>query len=139
MKSDAAWFQRICIRLYGESESGKKYLEYLEGISSHLKQAKLNPSADDPRTISKVFAARHLTKSGPASYGYASFDFQDLMFVDVEVLLRSGKKHLKRTLVIKDRDGKWYAHPMPDISPLLRDGLYEESDSESLVGESVRQ
>jgi hypothetical protein len=51
------------------------------------------------------------------------------MFVDVEVVLQNGNRHLRRTMVIKDRDGKWYAHPVPDVSPLLSDGLYDESAS----------
>lgn len=84
---------------------------------------------DNPKKIVKVFAARELSNNGPASYGYASFDFQDIMFVDVEVELRSGNRHLRRTMVIKDRDGKWYAHPVPDVSPLLSSGLYDESPS----------
>lgn len=77
----------------------------------------------------KVFAARYLSKNGPASYGYAVLDFQDVMFVDVEVVLHSGNRHIRRTMVIKDRDGKWYAHPVPDLSPLLSYGLYDESAS----------
>ena len=72
----------------------------------------------------------HLSKSGPASYGYASFDFQDVMFVDVGVFLEDDKPSLNRTLVIKDRDGLWYVHPMPDASPLLDMGLNDESRSE---------
>jgi hypothetical protein len=93
-----------------------------------LKEAAAS-SPDEPKRITKVFSARHLSKDGPASYGYASFNFQDLMFVDVEVLLQSGHKHLKRTLVIKDQDGLWCVHPMPDVDPLLGYGRYEESPS----------
>jgi hypothetical protein len=51
------------------------------------------------------------------------------MFVDIEVALRGGGKHVRRTLVIKDQDGKWYAHPVPEVSPLLSYGLDEESAS----------
>jgi hypothetical protein len=45
----------------------------------------------------------------PACYGYASFDFRDIMFVDVGVLLQNGQRSLNRTMVIKDKNGKWYA------------------------------
>jgi len=83
-----------------------------------------------------VFAARHLSKEGPASYGYASFDFQDVMLVDIEVMLQSGASHLRRTMVIKDRDGKWYVHPVPDVSPLLSDGLCDERTSVQLFTET---
>jgi len=57
------------------------------------------------------------------------------MFVDVEVLLRNGNKLLRRTIVIKDRDGKWYTLPVPDVSPLLSAGVYEESASVRLFSD----
>ena len=80
-------------------------------------------------------AARHLSKNGPVSYGYASFAFDDVMFVDVEVLLGNGKQLLRRTMAIKDRDGKWYVHPVPDVSPLLSSGLYDETASVQLFSD----
>jgi hypothetical protein len=124
---DAVGFQSICVRAYGGGQARAEYTQYLNGVSDHLKQ-KRSPSPDDPMRIATVFAARHLSKNGPSSYGYATFEFQ-AMFVDVEVVLQSGNKHLRRTMVIKDRDGKWYAHPLPDVSPLLSDGLYDENAS----------
>jgi hypothetical protein len=133
MSGDADWVRRVCVRRYGTGQSLAEYTKYLEGVSAHLSRARLTQTTDDAQKILKVFAARRLSKNGPASYGYAMFEFQDLMFVDVKVLLRSGATHLKRTLVIKDRDGKWYAHPMPDVSPLLSDGLYDESASVKLA------
>src|SRR5262249_42701262 len=90
---------------------------------------KKEPSSDLPAQIGKVFAARHLTKQGPASFGYAAFDFQDVMFVDVGVFLHNGQPELNRTLVIKDRDGSWYVHPAPRLDPLLSDGLNQEAAS----------
>ena len=102
---DAVGFRNICIRVYGGGQTRAEYTQYINGVSDHLKQ-KENPSPDDPKRIATVFAARHLSKNGPSSYGYATFEFQDVMFVDVEVVLQSGNKHLRRTMVIKDRDGK---------------------------------
>jgi hypothetical protein len=125
---DSVKFRNICIRPYGSGQALAEYTQYLDGVSQHLLQ-RGNPSPDDPKRIATVFSARRLSKNGPASYGYASFDFQDLMFVDVTVVLQSGNNHLRRTMVIKDRDGKWYVHPVPDVSPLLSDGLYDESAS----------
>jgi hypothetical protein len=51
------------------------------------------------------------------------------MFVDVGVFLHNGQTELNRTLVIKDRDGNWYVHPVPDLDPLLSDGLNQEAAS----------
>jgi hypothetical protein len=129
---DAVGFRNTCIRPYGGGQARAEYTQYLNGVSDHLKQEKGNPSPDEPKKIARVFAARHLSKNGPSSYGYAGFDFQDVMFVDVEVVLQSGNRHLRRTMVIKDRDGKWYAHPVPDVSPLLSYGLYDENASVQL-------
>ena len=129
MTRDAAWFRRVCIRPYGAGKSRADYSEYLAGVSENLKRENGNPSPDDPKKILKVFAARHLSRNGPATTGYALFDFQEVMFVDVEVLLYSGSSHLRRTMVIEDRDGSWYVHPVPDVSPLLSYGLYDESES----------
>jgi hypothetical protein len=36
---------------------------------------------------------------------------------------------MNRTLVIKDKDGKWYVHPDPSASPLISEGLNEEKAS----------
>jgi hypothetical protein len=91
--------------------------------------AKKEPSPQGPRSIEKVFAARHLSKSGPASYGNAAFGFEDIMFVDIGLYLHNGEGAMNRTLVIKDRDGKWYVHPAPSASPLLSEGLNEEKAS----------
>jgi hypothetical protein len=128
MTRNAGAFRKVCIRPYG-GQGRSEYTDYLDGVFAHLRQATGSPTPDDPKKIVTVFAARHLSKNGPASYGYASFDFQDVMFVDVEVMLQNGNKHLRRTLVIKDRDGKWYVHPVPDVTPLLSYGLYDESAS----------
>ena len=77
---DAVGFRNICIRAYGGGQARAEYTQYLNGVSDHLKQ-KGNPSPDDPNRIATVFAARHLSKSGPSSYGYATFEFQDVMCV----------------------------------------------------------
>ena len=126
--ADGARFRSICIRPYNAGQPRADYVGYLNGVLEHFKQAK-GSSADDPVKVVMVFAARHLSKRGPASYGSAAFDFQDVMFVDIAIALRGGKNHLRRTMVIKDRDGKWYVHPVPDVSPLLSLGLYDESPS----------
>ena len=135
IQRNAVIFRTICIRPYGDGRVRADYVEYLAGASAHLTQRKGTVSPDDPRTITKVFAARHLSKGGPASYGYAAFEFKDVMFVDVEVALNSGERHVRRTMVIQDRDGKWYVHPVPDMSPLLNFGLEEESVSVKLFAD----
>ncbi len=71
----------------------------------------------------------YLSREGPASWGYAAFDFQDVMFVDVGGLLHNGERCLIRTLVIEEEKGKWRAHPLPGSSPLLSVGLNEEAES----------
>jgi hypothetical protein len=133
IKRDTTLFTNTCIKLYAGGKGPEDYAKFLQSTVESMKKeaAKKEPSPRGPKSIGKVFAARHLSKSGPASYGYASFDFQDIMFVDVGVFLHDGKQSLNRTLVIKERDGKWYAHPLPTAgSGLLGDGLNDESASE---------
>jgi hypothetical protein len=43
--------------------------------------------------------------------------------------LHGGERTLNRTLVIKDRDSKWYANPLPNVSQLFSEGLNYESNS----------
>lgn len=127
--SDAVGFRRLCIRVYSKGESRAQYKAFLSEVVAGIEEEgrRATPSTGGPAAIGKVFAARRLTSNGPASYGYAAFGFQDVAFVDVGVVLRSGEAALNRTFVVKDRDGKWYVHPAPHLSPLLSDGLNSES------------
>lgn len=135
---DVALFTNTCIRLYGGGRGPADYATFLMNTMAGMRAeaAKKEPSPGGPKSVGKVFAARHLSMSGPASYGYASFDFQDIMFVDVGVFLQNGDHALNRTMVIKDSNGKWYVHPMPSVSPLLSAGLDEETPSKQDFSEA---
>lgn len=130
IKCDGRLFDKTCVRLYANGGTGPAaYAKFLRDTAEAMKVAKTSAHPGGPKAIGKVFAARHLSHDGPASYGYAAFGFQDIMFVDVGVFLRDGGHALNRTMVIKDKDGLWYVHPMPDASPLLSDGLNDEGPS----------
>lgn len=128
---DEKLFSSTSIRLYGGGTGREAYANFLQSTVESIKAeaAKKEPSPQGPKSIGKVFAARHLSKSGPVSYGYAAFGFEGIMFVDIGVYLNNGERAINRTLVIKDRDGKWYVHPDPSASPSLCDGLNEEKAS----------
>ena len=128
---DEKLFSSTSIRLYGGGKGREEYEKFLQKTVQSIKAegAKKEPSPYGPKSIGKVFAARHLSKSGPVSFGYAVFGFEDIMFVDIGVYLYNGERAMNRTLVIKDSDGKWYVDPDPSASPLLSDGLNEESAS----------
>jgi hypothetical protein len=135
IKRDTTLFTNTCLKLYGPAD----YVRFVTNTVAGMKaeDAKKEPSPGGPKSIGKVFVARHLRENGPASYGYATFSFQDVMFVDVGVLLHNGERSLNRTLVIKDRDGKWYAHPLPTAgSGLLGAGLNDETASEKDFSEA---
>jgi hypothetical protein len=131
IQRDAALLTNTCIRLYGGGKGPEEYAAFLKKTVEDVKReaAKKAPSPGGPKSIGKVFAARHLSKHGPASFGYAAFNFQEIMFVDVGVYLQNGERLLNRTMVIKDADGKWYVHPMPAVTPLLSTGLNDEAAS----------
>ena len=128
---DVKLFSSTSIRLYGGGNGREEYAKFLQKTAEIIKveAARKVPSPQGPKSIGKVFAARHLSKSGPISFGYSAFGFEDIMFVDIGVYLHNGERAINRTLVIKDRDGKWYVHPDPSASPLLSDGLSEEKAS----------
>ena len=130
IQRDAALFTAACTKPFGGGENRKGYEELLSDIADSMK---LGAAAKDtppyqPKAIGKVFAARHLTKDGPASYGYAAFDFGDVMFVDVERILQDGERSPERELVIKQGD-RWSVDPAPQLSPLLSVGLEDEPAS----------
>lgn len=128
---DDKLFTSISIRLHGGGTGREAYARFLQQTVENIRAeaSKKEPSPQGPKSIGKVFAARHLSKSGPVSYGYATFGFEDIMFVDVGVFLQNGERAMNRTMVIKDRDGKWYVHPAPYVSPLLSEGLNDEDNS----------
>jgi hypothetical protein len=140
IKCNLSLFTNTCVRLYGGGKAREDYAAFLTNTVESMKQeaAKKEPSLGGPKSIGKVFAARHLTKDGPVSYGSAVFDFQDIMFVDVGVFLYNGHRSMTRTLMIKDSDGKWYVHPIPNVSPLLCAGLNEESPSKEDFSEAYK-
>ncbi len=131
IRRDTALFKESCIRLYVKGDGSKEYADFLQNTADSMKTeaAQKEPSPNGPKALGKVFAARHLSKDGPASYGYAVFGFQDVMFVDVGAYLYNGEPSFNRTLVIKDKDGKWYVDPLPSAAPLLSLGLNDEAAS----------
>jgi hypothetical protein len=131
IRHDDVLFRNTCVRLYAGGKGPAEYAAFLQATVGSIKEeaARKEPSPGGPKSIGKVFAARHLSKNGPASFGYAAFGFQDVMFVDVGAFLQSGERTLIRTMVIKDTDNKWYVHPAPHMDPLLSAGLNNESAS----------
>ena len=130
--NDAALFTTTCVPAYGNDTVRDEYKAFLHGVvESFLKtrSLKLDPAPDNPKTVVKVFAARHLSREGPVTYGRVAFDFQDVMFVDVDAQLNNGEHAVNRTLVVKAKDGQWYVHPAPQLSTLLSEGLDDEGPS----------
>lgn len=137
VKRDAALFTNTCIRPFGGGVDRTNYQAFLESTVETIKQeaARKEASPYGPKNITKVFAARHLSLGGPSSYGYALYNFQDIMFVDVAATLYNGQLSTNRTMVIKKSDGKWFVYPTPEIDKLLSAGLNDESDSKQDISE----
>jgi len=126
---DVALFEQVILPPFGGGESRTQYEGFLAETKSAISEESKRPAERGPREISKVFVARSLSKSGPASYAYAVFNFADVKFVDVYVVLYGGGMAANRTLVIMDNAGRWRVHPAPNIHPLLSYGLNQESPS----------
>ena len=126
-----ALFTNTCIRPYGGGENRSNYQAFLKDVAKTMEHevAKKEPSPGGPKALGKVYSARHLSRNGPASWAYAAFGFQDVMFVDVGAFLQDGRKSINRTLVINTMDGKWYVHPAPQTDSLISAGLNDETES----------
>ena len=129
--SDVDLLKKICLPKYAGAEIGKRYDEFLKKIITGTEEDKVrkDPHPKGPKEIAKVFAARHLSRNGPGSYGFAVHNFDSVMFVDVGAILHDGSRFLNRTMVVQ-RKGKWFVHPCPTIDTLLSMGLNDEADSE---------
>ncbi len=129
IRRDAALFEQTTLPPFGGGESRTQYESFLADTKSAILEESKRTAGRGPREISKVFVARSLSNSGPASYAYAAFNFADVKFVDVAVILYGGRIATNRTLVVMDNAGRWRVHPAPDIHPLLSAGLNQESPS----------
>jgi hypothetical protein len=115
---DSASFQKICVQPYGTGQSRKAYQNYLLDTISHLRSEVAKKPAERavPQAIGKVYASRHLSDKNAVPYAQQKFGFQDIAFVDVGLIAGKKDKIISRTLVIKDKDGKWYAQPNASAS-----------------------
>jgi hypothetical protein len=89
---DEELFASTSVRLYGGGKGPEAYAKFLRETVQSIKQKpqRKNHRRKRRKVFRKVLAARHLTKSGPVSYGYASFGFEDILFVGVGVYLTTG-------------------------------------------------
>ena len=80
---------------------GESYDEFLKKIIAGTVEDKKRkkPHSRNPKEIGKVFAARYLSKNGPASYGFAVLGLDEVMFVDVGAFLHDDSRFLNRTMV----------------------------------------
>ncbi len=131
IRNDPMLLLATCIEPFGTPEARKAYHDFLKEIVIPMKvgDPASEPLPVSPKRIDKCFAARHLSKGGPASWGYAAYGFQDVMFVDVDSVLQNDGTQLCRTLVIKTKEGKWTVDPQPEADPLLSTGLDDEPAS----------
>jgi hypothetical protein len=126
---DSKLFDEAVLMPFGRGESRANYEAFLAGTRASIVEEARRPADRGPEAIAKVYAARSLSRSGPASYAYATFNFADLKFVDVVVTLHGGGVTTNRTLVVKDSVGLWHVHPAPHIHTMLSTGLNDEPPS----------
>lgn len=128
IRNDVTLLLATCIEPFGTPEAERAYHRFLEIMTVQLRLDATHsdpPSPTDLKAIGKCFAARHLLGEKPP----AAFGFQDVMFVDVSAILQNGGTQLCRTLVIKNRLGRWRVDPQPEQTPELSGGLDDESPS----------
>jgi hypothetical protein len=131
IRNDQKLFRSTCMSPFQGGEARKEYVKFLDDTAKTIAQQKKapTPSPYGPKSITEVYAARHLSSDGPASYGYSVFGFRDVEFVDVSVTLRNGQTAMNRTFVIETPKGNWFVDPIPTASPNLSMGLNQETPS----------
>jgi hypothetical protein len=129
IQRDAGLFEAASLQPFGGGDSRAEYEAFLKETKAAILAEAKRPADRGPRKIVKVFASRSMSRSGPASYGYATFGFADVKFVDVVVDNYDSGTTINRTLVVKDSTNHWRVHPAPGIHPLLSAGLNSESPS----------
>lgn len=135
INADGVLFKKVCYPQPAGTEAGKQYNAFIDEMVAEMARAKTMPKeqAGGPKEIAKVYRARNLSRSGPASFGYAVMRLIEVKFVDVDTPLWTGRDYQNRTLVVQDEDSKvWYAIPRPDLFPMLSTGLNGEADSTEL-------
>jgi len=128
---DADALLALVVPPLGNGESATEYQAFLDDISAQTREQQARNPADRnaPKRITECYAARPLSRSGPASVAYAVFDYYDLLFVDVVIEECSGNLFTCRTLALMNKDGVWSVLPAPEYYPMLAMGLNEEPDS----------
>lgn len=131
IRNNQTLFRSTCMPPFQGGEARKEYAKFINDTAKTIAQQKKasTPSPYGPKSINEVYAARHLSMDGPASYGYSVFGFRDVEFVDVSVTLRDGETSMNRTFVIEDAKGNWFVDPIPTASPNLSAGLNQETPS----------
>ncbi len=129
-----AWLATFVRPIYGE-ERNKEYEEFKKEMAANTDKNK-NDKAFKPPRIVKCYKAREFTMNGPGSMAYAVDLFTGNMFVDMVVETAPGETQGVRYHVMKDKDGKWYFEPRPDLCPLFSMGLNDEKKSKDLLYEA---
>ncbi len=131
---DAALFTTTCLPAYGEASLQDTYKDFLHGVIESLFEnpapSSSTPLPTDPKSIAKVFAARHLTPP-PArpSMARVAFDFQDVMFVDVDAQLTNGEHATQPHAGHPRQRRPMVRGPRAGSLPAAGDGLDDESAS----------
>lgn len=130
MTADDQLWKSVCFGQVGESSNDEyaKFIDEMSGKMDAMKE-KAPSQRGGPKEIMTVYKARDFSLSGPASYGYAAMNLNDVKFVDVAVTMWDDSTYINRTLVLQTSDNRWYAMPRPDLFRLLSMGLNTETDS----------
>jgi len=129
-----AWLETLIRPIYGK-EKDKEFKKFKEQMVAAADKAKNDPSFKPPCVL-KVYKARNFSLNGPGSIAYAIELMTGNMFVDFLIELKPGTTQPVRYHVLKDKDGKWYFEPRPDLCPLFSMGLNDESESTEVLYET---
>ena len=91
-----------------------------------------NEARQDVRAASHIVAMLQgpsiCSRNGPGSAAYAFHDFRENMFVDLVIESAPGETESLRYHVLRDKEGRWYFDPRPDLCPASYNGTQRRAE-----------
>jgi len=117
---------------FSRFQTKKEYKKFIDAISKQMDSLKNQKNKRGPKEILEIRKMGKLSKNGPNSYAYATFNIPEIGYVDVCVLDYDDQKRWNRTFVLKS-EKKWYVLTRPDLFPLLSMGLNNEKEIKEIA------
>ena len=125
-------FQETCLTPPTRPSALGTYFKFYYYLLSDLRDVppKKTTGPEEIKAIRKLYFARDLSNPEPRVFAARELGWVGIKFVDMLLEQNNGKKLSHRVLVAEVRKNLWFAHPLPNTSPLVSAGFNAESPSQ---------